>query len=345
MNNGKIKSIKFNVTLSGKGIVQTDSKEQKYLYNKCKDITIAKNENNTFAKANFYKNNEGEISRKVKISSDGLRHAIHIDGHNIHVQNVDNDKMWVDFIASVDSFLRGYMKPIGEKKKSVYSISSAEISNNAIPFMDVHSKSGERDENSLFFRENIGDTVYNAEGFININELRFISTCDVYNRRAVKDDDVEKFIKTFSENLGSVVPNEGYFNVKNSSYKIPERGIVLSDDNCKILVKSLFTKIANIMICKSCGGFAKTDKIEIQLFDSYDSEPNHITIYEKGKYNWAFLDSIAFNNNYEESSFEVYSESMKEIDDTKEQKNNIRTKKSEDKKNAKKKLNNETVED
>ena len=133
-----VKSIKFNLTLSGSGIVQTDHLDQKYIYNKSENIAFIKNENKnyTFAKVNYYKNNEGNISRKVKISSDGLRHAIHIGGHDKHVQNIDTDKLWVPYISSVDTFLRGYLRPAKEKKKSVYCITSAELVNGGL--MIIH---------------------------------------------------------------------------------------------------------------------------------------------------------------------------------------------------------------
>jgi len=332
-----VKSIKFNLTLSGSGIVQTDHKEQKHIYNQCENATFAKNKYNTFAKANYYKNNEGKINRKVKISSDGLRHAIHIGGHDKHVQNIDTDELLVPYIASVDSVLRGYMIPGKEKKKSVYCITSAEIVNGAIPTLDVHLRSGkmdgkdeidnigndvdsskikdnnkadnETDKNSgFFFRENIGDTVYAASGFVNIKDLRFISVCDVYDRRMVQDDDADDYIEALSKNINSSVPEIGYYNLKNSSYIIPERGIVLTDDNCRFLISSLFKKISNIMICKSCGGYAKAEKLEIELVSSFDSEPIKYTIFENGVYDDSCLNTVTFDNPFEESTFEIYNE-------------------------------------
>lgn len=334
-----IKSIKFNITLSGNGVVQTDWKDQKFIYNQCEKIaSVGNNNNNTFAKANYYKDDEGKISRKIKISSDGLRHAIHIGGHDKHVQNIDTDKLWVPYISSVDSFLRGYMRPAKEKKKSVYCITSAEIVNGAIPTMDVHSKSGEREVTSLFYRENIGKTVYSASGFINIKDLRFISVSDVYDRRMVQDDDAKDYRVLLSKNINSDIPEIGYYNLKNSSYIIPERGIVLTDDNCRFLISSLFKKISNIMIYKSCGGYAKTEKLEIELVSSFDDEPIKFTIFENGVYDGSCLNDIVFDNPFEESTFEIYNECVNLIEKNNENKVQIADEKKaiKDKKKAEK---------
>jgi hypothetical protein len=118
-------------------------------------------------------------------------------------------------------------------------------------------------DTSLFARETTGDTKYTATGFIDIEELRFISVSDIYGRRAISNDLAELFRQQLSENLGSTVDVPRFWQRKLSASNIPEFGILLNDEQVNKLVTYLLKQIANIHIVKSASGFAQTTKLAI----------------------------------------------------------------------------------
>ena len=62
------------------------------------------------------------------------------------------------------------------------------------------------------------------------------------------------------------------------------------------------------MIYKSCGGYARTEKLEIELVSSFDTEPIKFTIFENGVYDDSCLNTVTFDNPFEESTFDIYNE-------------------------------------
>ena len=73
----KIKSLNFKVELEGNGIVNYDSGDQKHLWNReskkgNKNKFTSIDNNNMYAKKTYYRNDDGELLYKIKISSDAL---------------------------------------------------------------------------------------------------------------------------------------------------------------------------------------------------------------------------------------------------------------------------------
>jgi len=264
----KTKSIKFELVLNGHGVVQTDGRDKALGLKNSKSGIFGYQENNniTYAKGNF-EYSEGKIKKILKISGDGLRHAIHINSHFAHAPNLlINTASRMNHFSSMDSILRGYLSMNTEERKtSAYTITSAE-DKNALTSLELFSNSSPKSETSLFSRETVGDTNYLATGFVNIEELRFISISDIFGRRAVQDDSAETFRKGLSKRLGSDVSEPAYY-VKGDSIDVPERGIVLSDEQITKLVSYLFENMAEINITKSQNGYARTNEIRIKSIE------------------------------------------------------------------------------
>lgn len=272
-----VKTIKFNVTLKGHGVVQTGGDEKGLTYLR-EDVDTQKFNNVVYAKGNFkqYTDESGKkrIRKILKISGDGLRHAIHRDSMPANTPSILlSPEARIFATASLDMLIRGWLSTsTDERKRSAYTITAAEDEDarlnielfaNSAPKTKREDSSEEASDTSLFARETTGDTCYNAAGFIDIEELRFISISDIYGRRAINDDMAELYRAQLSENLGSEVDVPRYWKRKRGSSNIPERGILLNDAQVTKLVTHLLQGIANIHIVKSASGFAQTAEVTI----------------------------------------------------------------------------------
>lgn len=279
-----IKSIIVKGHMTGFGIVQFDGKDQKWVHNRCKGIQRAENDNVSFAKASFSEKmgEDGKtlLSKNVKISPDGLRHAIHIEEHPFHSPNIAyNADLKVKFQANMGTLQRGYLiasESSSERKKSCYAITAATEVSGAVPILEFFSRSGEKEKNAgkevtedkgttIHSKDTIGASKYVFTAFIDPSELGFVSISDLQDRRAIIDDNEALFVKELAQNLGSPVSGSKYFVKKGSAYQIPEKGILLSEAQVKLLVVDLVQKMCLVDIRKSQGGYAKVDSLSIKM--------------------------------------------------------------------------------
>jgi hypothetical protein len=319
-----IKQIRLVVTLSGNGVVQYDGKDAKFAHNCCVNAPIhARNDNNAFAKAVYSQvadpvrkddgkvTDAGTLKKTIKISADGLRHAIHIVEHPFQNPNVGlSAYSRVAFIANPGTLLRGYMfagANLTIRKKSGYALTSAREISKAAPIMEFFSRSGKKEEKankgadnetgdtSLHSRETVGDTRYQFELIIDPAELGFLSMDDLQDRRAILDADKELFRAALAKNLGlAEIPDASYFIKKGSAYVVPERGILLPQSAVKTMVLDLIRKVAAIHITKSQSGYAKTESIQCFLIDAPIDNPKgtSFSIMEKdGTFDTSALDA------------------------------------------------------
>lgn len=270
------KAIEIKLELTGHGVVQTGGDEKSLSYQRS-DIDVQRYNNVVYAKGNLVRDpqHEGKYIKILKISGDGLRHAIHAKAMPSNTPNVLISKASrIFYTATLDALLRGWLSVSSDdRKKSAYALTAAE-DKNAVLQIELFSNSAPKEsasdvnaasDTSLFARETTGDTHYTATGFINIEELRFISVSDIYGRRAVQNDDAEAFRKFLTANIGSEVDVPRYWRRNDGSSNIPEFGILLNDAQVAVLVKHLLLEMAEISISKSASGFAKTSKVEIKV--------------------------------------------------------------------------------
>lgn len=288
----KIKSIIVRATLSGNGVVQFDSKDQKYAHNASEALVKTRNNNVNYAKACFRQigthpeSGRPRISKTLKISADGIRHAIHAEEHPFHTPNVGISPAFrIPYLANLGTIQRGYMiTDTEERKKSCYTVTSAIEISGAIPVLEFFCRSGAKDKNAntdeegrvltktedddkdttLFSRETTGNTLYTFTAAIDTSELGFFSLSSLADRRAVIDSGVEAFRKALSDNLGSEVPAPAYFTKEGCAYQIPEKGILLTDSQVKVMVLDLLQKMARVSINKSQCGYAQVDSLFIK---------------------------------------------------------------------------------
>ena len=289
-----VKSIIVRATIIGEGVVQFDGKDQKFAHNRSTATIKSRHDNVNYGKAVFENamrtlpdgSTLPVVNKILKISADGLRHAIHVEEHPFHTPNIGQSAMFrIPYLANLGTIQRGYLiTDTEERKKSCYMITSAVELGKAFPILEFHSRSGEKEagvnedkegkgkakdeldnsDTSLHARESAGSTLYTFTAIIDPAELSFISMSSLQDRRALIDNGVDEFRKTLSENLGTPVSEPVYVIRKGSAYTIPERGILLSEEQVQHMVADLIRKMASIHITKSQSGYAKVVSLYVK---------------------------------------------------------------------------------
>jgi hypothetical protein len=281
MNSKTVKEVKFKIELRGSGIVNYDSDEQKHVWNMeskagNKNNFISINKNNKYAKKDYYRDENGALRYRIKISSDALRCATFIGDSIAYNPGIAHHKTLLNsFIGSTLGLVRGYLfatKKEAFKRKSPLTIVDAIQTNNAESYMEFHSRRGEKKikddsesgDTTIFRKETIGKINYESEGFISIQELEFLSSDTVCDRYAFNSDDFS-ILKTFlSNNLPNFNSEPNYYNIKTSTIDQSEYGIKLSNENITFLIKETLIRILGIKIRRG-GAFAEISKMSIQL--------------------------------------------------------------------------------
>lgn len=276
----KVKHLNFELHLEGNGIVNFDSKDQKYLWNReskegNKNDFTSKDNNNMYAKKVFFRDENGKLDYKIKISSDAVRNAIFKgDAIATNPSIMHHKSLLNSFIGSTMGLTRGYMFAGDEtyKRKSPLTVGSAIQSNSAISYMEFHSRSGakkvgddsNKSDTSIFNKENVGDITYKSKGFINLQELQFLSCDPIYDRCSFNSDDYG-ILKTVLSNTLPNFDNElGYYTLSTSAINVSEYGVKFNNEQTLYLIKELLKRIININIPKATA-YAKFESLKIQL--------------------------------------------------------------------------------
>jgi len=315
------KTLALKLTLSGQDIVQFNGNKDGYLRKRCENRFFyddASNKNMLFAKVVIEKvgvDDSGKdiLNQYLKISGDGLRHAIHIKEHPIHIPDVCRDKeAYINFVANLGTLQRGFLIADGAsdfnnlKRSSAYCLTDAIDYNTPIK-MDVHSRSGEKKkktedvdsdnmkgDTTLTARENAGKTQYHSTGFINLSELSFIPMGIHHDRQTINEGIVDeyrtrlghnlrnayerlnkKYPAKLSPNFISEVPAPSYYKrTVEDAYAVPEMGILLTNEQLQVIVLDLLDKINNIFISKSQGAYAYTTDLQIKAIDEINDMKN-----------------------------------------------------------------------
>lgn len=290
----KVKQVNFKFELEGNGIVNFDSGDQKYLWNReskegNKNKFTSSDNNNVYAKKVYYRDENGVLRYKIKISSDALRNAIFKGDAIATNPTICHHKSLLNsFIGSTLGLVRGYMfagKNETLKRKSPLTITAAIQTNNAESHMEFHSRSGQKKVNddsgsgdtSIFNKETIGEITYEGKGFINLQDLEFISCDPIFDRYSFNSDDYG-ILKTFlSKNIPGFNSELGYYTLKSSLIDVAEYGIKLNNENVVFLVKETLKRILELNIVKA-GAYAKISKLSVQLITDPLNPSNNVWI-------------------------------------------------------------------
>lgn len=272
----KVKNILFKLDLNGRGIVNYDSTDQKFIYRG----TNLKHMGSSFDNVNYSKKKLygtlDNLSYKITISSNCLRHNIFVKDANIQSPNlIHNEMLLYSFIASPASLLRGYMfasEAETLKRTGALSIVDAQQTCNAISTIELFTKSGakntdkekETSDNSLFYKETVGDISYSTHGSIDLMSLQFVSCDQIFDRYAFNPDMFETYKSFLSTKLPNFNSKLGYYQQKGSDIELSELGVKLSNENVVYLVKSLLNRLLSVDIRKS-NSFASVSGLKYKL--------------------------------------------------------------------------------
>jgi hypothetical protein len=277
----KVKHVNFELTLKGNGIVNYDSADQKFLWNReskkgNKNVFSSSDNNNSYAKKHYFSDKNGDLSYKIKISSDALRNAIFKGDAIATNPSIQHHKSLLNsFIGSPLGLIRGYMFANEKetlKRKSPLTITSAIQTNDSVSYMEFHCRGGEK--LAPFNKETIGNITYSAEGCINLQSLEFLSCDPIFDRNSFNADDFDILKMFLSKNLPNFNSELGYYNLKTSAIDVSEYGFKLNNENIIYLIKETLKRILTISIERATA-YAKLDTLKIDLIvDPLDSTKN-----------------------------------------------------------------------
>lgn len=301
----KIKNIIFKIELEGEGVVNFDGKESRWIINKYCDsashsIYGSKNNNITCAKSDYKVIGTDETDnpvykRTLKISSNCLRHSIFENDYDVTNGSImRNDNFMSYYVSSSAALLRGYMFATEKrtlKRKSPITITSALETSGSTIIPDLHSVSGDKSENSLFYIETTGKTKYEAKGNINLKELEFLSCDDFFDRRAVDNAWIEgdngMLNNAFMTRYNEIPYTLGWYTATANAFTkhIGEYGLHFNDKFRKFLIIEFFKRLLHVNITRA-GAFAKVSKVYVKpvydaFVDTYDNPNDWVELVNK----------------------------------------------------------------
>lgn len=335
----KVKNILISMDIEGNGIVNFDSNDQKWSLHSSEKLKhlFRKEDNVSYAKKHFFKDENGEWDYKIKISSDAIKRGIFKDDFIEMSPNVmHHDSILYNYIASPMALLRGYLFAKENetlKRKSPLTITDAVQTSNAVSSLETFSKGGnkindykadDKKENNFFKQESIGDVEYQLKGFIDLMGLQFISCDQVFDRYSFNPDMFDFYSDLLSKRLPNFKSDLTCQKQINSVVDIPEYGVLLNNDDVVYLVKELLTKLLVLKILRR-KAYAKTKSLKIKLVydvleDTFDNSQNWISIknfddienldFEMELFYDEISEEVAKNQRLE---FEAKAKNMKEI--------------------------------
>lgn len=354
-----MKAILFKGTLKGRGIVNYDGKDKRWLLKMHKrneggsalDFDNFKVGKHTFREIGRDENNKPHYDVKLKISSDCLRNAIFSMDFPFQNNLIMHSKKLLNMsIASVAGLLRGYMFEAvgftGLKRKSPVIIVDAEQTCNSLSTIDLHSTSGAKKKNSnnddtagtsLFYKETIGSVEYGFSGAINLTELQFISLSEVFDRMAVNPDEFEDLYRPHLEkSVEGKVTDPGFYLMKYAVNPLPEEGVLLTQSQTIFLVKEFFKRLLSLNITRSASAYVNLAELQVKyvrnpITDKMDNEDGWIYVKD--------IDDIKIDNittAYESISDSAAKEMLDDIEDGMRQVQQVRKALTAQKENAKK---------
>ena len=328
-----VKSIQIKGELEGRGIVNFDSKEQRYAisaFNLMKEmgaemlhdnIKLGKKSFKYEGKKTITINKEGDTkeidsySYKNLISSACLRHATYQnDVEMVNSSIMLNEIILSNYVTSFVGLTRGYLfaQTAGKnlptiKRTSCLTLTDAIESNNAKSVMSIGTTMGVRDNKSMTYNETVGDIEYDFSGSINPKTLQFISTDLFFDRLAMFPDWLKNgmFDNCMMKHYGDKAQYKtGHFThqAQYLTKTICENGVLLNNDFTVYLIKETLKRLLRINIIRSTA-YAKIKELKIRLVDDILMDE------EEG---WITLNSDADIDNLDFSVFEYFEETTDE---------------------------------
>lgn len=347
----KTKQIILRGKLKGHGIVNYDSNEQKFAYIKAHKIKnnsndvitvslpdIPRKEDGSFADNVLYAKkvfmmdkDSNEISSRLKISSNLLRHTIFGEVPHTNPIISGDPLMMTTFVLSPVGLVRGYMFTtrkdseeggLSYARKSALTITDAIQSENdsAMTHFEVHNREGVKDDASLFYKESCGDVEYDFMAVIDFKTLRFFSCDPKFGRMAMNPDFAEKIAAgVLQSHFGKQVQFEtgGFTDVaQNIGKRYAEYGIFFGDKTVEFLAKKTMKNIFGINISRA-GAFAsltglKAKVVKNIITDTFDEDISWNDLSDE--YGWTTINTVEDIDNMDFGTIETFYEKVSDDD-------------------------------
>lgn len=157
---------------------------------------------------------------------------------------------------SPNSLLRGYLYAgVGLKKQGAIrlpALTGPEINAELVSVL-FRTKRGEKDSISVRNEVAFPECEYSATGFVDLQELLFVSVDGLYDRKALDKNYLEsENVKAyFKQTYGVNLPEVKWYVKGNSLNEISEEGVVLPPEVAKKCLESFFGKVLNASYSKS----------------------------------------------------------------------------------------------
>ena len=269
-----IHSVDFKVQAKGHGCVNFNGKYSYYSENAQKDVDNVKTPKmlgfsnvksilEDGKKKEYYTAEESIEKNKnaqIFISENCLRNWIFKEGFPNHVSKLVNCNAF-DLLSSPFGLIRGFVitdnPPL--KRKSCLLLEKA-TDNKRNLICETRTTSGQGNNTSLHTVITAGDTEYEFFGSINIEDLQFISTDDIFGRASIlaTSDNLKELALKITENISNLAkeleldlkPNAeyGFWKKKHRVISEGEWGIALNQDAIHVLVEWTLNKIKELYI-------------------------------------------------------------------------------------------------
>lgn len=320
-----VRSIELEIAYDVCGCVNYDGPEAKYALTALGIYRRSSNgkdgDNNKFAKRHFNPENPSQF--RYIVSGECQKKAIY--GDTMGLESPDRLKiphMLPVVAANPDMISRGYVvagQTVNLHKSSALCLPDAEQIGpwRDTIVMDFHSRSGEKNlkedkragdgsDTTIYKSENVGRGEYRTHGFINVENLQFISADPLFDRQAIFLDggiDEKIFLDELKKNMVNFTPELKYWFRKNNylSDKAAEYGVLLNDESVNMLIKRILKKILSIKIERSYA-WLKLKELSIRVICDENPSPFVVTLED--------VDDLCFIPHvwYEEASVEQWKE-------------------------------------
>lgn len=278
--NFKTKGILFKLEMGGRGIVNYDGPEQKFVWGReskkgNKNQFASINNNLSLAKKVYTKSDEDVLEYLIKISSNAFKFSLYSEDAVANTSSIQhNPILFNSSIASFNGIVRGYLYTGDNifKRKSPLTIVDIIQSNNAQSSMELFTKSGakvtktdvdDKGGTSLFIKETIGDITYQSFGEIDISELQFVSADPIFDRTSFNSDDFEIYKMFLKKHFDKLNPKLGYYKLKTANADISEFGYTIDNETMIDIIKVLLYRLLTVKI-KRNNAIAFTSKVLIK---------------------------------------------------------------------------------
>lgn len=271
--NKKVNKIFLKLEIEGKGLVNYngDRPPKRFLGQMYHEGKVVKA--GSFGKEHVYlseiKDKDGnkkviEIPKKI-ISSNLIRKEIVGDENYVNAHKLSEiPKLRIAFISQDNTIARGFMfagRSQTFKRKGAITVTDAEQTSDTVTSIEIRTKEGERDENSMHFKETCGEIKYESEIAIDVKQLQFVSIDDNYDRMALTEKDAAGFIEHIDNRYGKENALLGNW-ATNHLNVIGEQGIVLSPLVASNIIRKVINGVLNFNVNRA-GSYAKTSTVKV----------------------------------------------------------------------------------